>query len=92
MRRIVTRKLPDGSIRHVQPFHISMEGLEKTILCRDDQDYDAMVKILCVCARRKNVLIIVYAVVSNHSHVAVLAARHSEAFAFGQEAKRIYSM
>ncbi|MBQ1623274.1 MAG: hypothetical protein II097_01790, partial [Bacteroidales bacterium] len=82
MRRIVSRKLPDGSIRHVQPFHISMEGLEKTILCRDEQDYDAMVKILCVCARRRNVLIIVYAVVSNHSHVAVLATGHSEAFAF----------
>ena len=92
MRRIVSRKLPDGSIRHVQPFHISMEGLEKAILCRDEQDYDAMVKILCVCARRRNVLIIVYAVVSNHSHVAVLATGHSEAFAFGQEAKRMYSM
>ncbi|MBO4535728.1 MAG: hypothetical protein J5702_00830 [Bacteroidales bacterium] len=69
-----------------------MEGLEKSILCRDEQDYDAMVKILAVCARRKNVLIIVYAVVSNHSHVAVLAAGHKEADAFGQEAKRMYSM
>lgn len=92
MRRIVSRQLPDGSIRYVQPFHVSMEGLEKAILCRDDQDYDAMVKILCVCARRKNVLIIVYAVVSNHSHVAVLAAGHADAHAFGQEAKRMYSM
>lgn len=92
MRRIVSRKMPDGSIRNVQPFHISMEGLEKVILCRDDRDYDAMVKTLCVCARRKNVLIIVYAVVSNHSHVAVLAAGYKEADAFGQEVKRIYAM
>jgi len=69
-----------------------MEGMEKAILCRDDDDYDAMVKILCVCAHRKNVLIIVYAVVSNHSHIAVLAPGYPEAKAFGQEAKRMYSM
>lgn len=92
MRRIVHRKLPDGRFRNVQPFHVSMEGLEKTILCRCDNDYDAMVKILCVCARRKNVLIIVYAVVSNHCHIAVLAATQADADAFGQEAKRMYSM
>lgn len=92
MKRIVLRKLPDGSIRYVQPFHVSMEGLEKVILCRDDNDYDAMVKTICVCARRKNVIVIVYAVVSNHSHVAVLAASQTDAEAFGQEVKRTYAM
>lgn len=92
MRRCVFRKLPDGSARSVQPFHVSMEGLENAILCRCDEDYDAMVKILCVCARRKNVIIIVYAVVSNHSHIAVLAARQEDAHAFGQECKRMYAM
>lgn len=35
-----------------------MEGLERTILCRDEEDYDAMVKILCVSARRKIVVMI----------------------------------
>ena len=92
MKRIVHRKLPDGRFRNVQPFHVSMEGLQKTILCRDDRDYDAMVKILCVCARRKNVLIIVYAVVSNHCHTAVLAVSQEAAEDFGQEVKRMYSM
>lgn len=92
MKRIVLRKLPDGSIRYVQPFHVSMEGLEKVILCRDGNDYDAMVKTICVCARRKNVIVIVYAVVSNHSHVAVLAASQTDAYAFGQEVKRTYAM
>lgn len=92
MKRVVHRKMPDGSFQNVQPFHVSMEGLEKTILCRCDNDYDAMVKILCVCARRKNVLIIVYAVVSNHCHVAVLAANQADADAFGQEVKRMYAM
>ena len=66
MRRVVTHELPDGSIRQLYPFHISMEGLETAILCRDDMDYDAMVKILCIAARRKNVIVVIYAVVSNH--------------------------
>lgn len=92
MKRIVHRKLPDGSFRNVQSYHVSMEGMEKVVLCRDDEDYDAMVKILCICARRKNVIIIVYAVVSNHCHAAVLAASQKAADAFGQEAKRMYSM
>lgn len=69
-----------------------MEGLEKRILCQDDEDYDAMVKALCVCARRKNVIIIIYTVVSNHCHAAVLARNHSEAYGYGQEAKRMYAM
>ena len=92
MKRVVHRKMPDGNFQNVQPFHVSMEGLEKTILCRCDNDYDAMVKILCICARRKNVLIIVYAVVSNHCHVAVLAVNQADADAFGQEVKRMYAM
>ena len=69
-----------------------MEGMESVVLCRDAEDYDEMVKILCICARRKNVLIIIYAVVSNHCHVAVLAAKRLDADQFGSEIKRIYSM
>ena len=69
-----------------------MEGLEKVVLCRDDDDYDVLIKILCVCAQRKNVIIVVYAAVSNHSHIAVLAASQEHADAFGQEVKRMYSM
>ena len=92
MRRIVNHELPDGSIRQVLPFHISLEGLETVVLCRDDRDYDAMVKILCVAARRKNVIVIIYAVVSNHCHVAVLATSQEEALAYGMEIKRMYAM
>jgi len=92
MRRVVTHELPDGSIRQLYPFHISMEGLETSVLCRDDKDYDAMVKILCIAARRKNVIIVIYAVVSNHSHVAVLAASQRDAYDYGQELKRMYAM
>ena len=92
MRRIVSRRMPDGIVRLVQPFHISMEGLEKEVLCRDDEDYDAFVKIICVSAERKNVIVIIYAVVSNHCHVAILAADQTASDRFGDEVKRIYSM
>ena len=92
MNRVVRREMPDGSVRYVQPYHVSMEGQEKVVLCRDAEDYDAMVKIICVCARRKNVIVIIYAVVSNHSHVAILAICQKDADSFGEEIKRMYSM
>ena len=92
MRRIVSRVLPDGTIRNVQPFHVCLEGLEKAVLCRDDKDYDAFVKIICVAARRKNVIIVIYTVVSNHSHATILARSQEEADAFGEEIKKMASM
>ena len=91
MRRIVQRVLPDGQAYSVQPFHICLRDLEQAILCREEEDYDTMVKAICVCARRKNVIIIIYAVVSNHCHVAVLARCHADADSFAQEIKRIYA-
>ena len=69
-----------------------MKGMEKLVLFRDDADYDAMVKILCVCGRRKNIIVVIYAVVSNHCHVSVLAKSQAEAEQYGQEIKRMYSM
>ena len=92
MRRIVSRVLPDGSIRNVQPFHVCLEGLEKAVLCHDDKDYDAFVKIICVAARRKNVIVVIYAVVSNHSHATVLACCQEDADAYGEEVKKMASM
>ncbi|MBQ5935187.1 MAG: hypothetical protein IJL68_04170 [Bacteroidales bacterium] len=92
MKRVVLRRLPDGSFRNVQPFHVSMAGLERTILCRDEEDYDAMVKILCVSARRKNVVLVIYAVVSNHCHAVVLARYQQDADDYGGEVKRMTAM
>lgn len=86
------RRLPDGEETFVFPFHVSLEGLEQCIICRDDADCDAMVKSLCVCAYRKNVIIIIYAVASNHAHAAVLARKGEDAQAFGDELKRNYSL
>ena len=90
--KAVIREMPDGRICRVFPFHISFEGLERNIICRDDEDCDRMVKVLAVCSIRKNVIIIIYAVVSNHAHVAVLAERYEDAYAYGEEVKRTYSL
>lgn len=90
--KAVYRELPDGQTEKVFPFHISLEGLKQQIICRDDKDCDVMVKILAVCALRKNVIVIIYAVVSNHAHIAVLARTYDEALAYAQEVKRVYSM
>lgn len=86
------RELPDGSIVRVFPFHISLEGRETRVLCRDRMDYDVFVKAIVICARRQNVILLAYSVVSNHGHSVVLAASKDEADDFGEDVKRIYSM
>ena len=86
------RELPDGIIAKVYPFHVSLKGLETRILCRDESDYDAVVKIISVCAWRTNVILLIYAVVSNHAHSVVLAADQNAADAFAAEVKRMHSM
>lgn len=92
MQRVVTRVLPDGSSRRVQPFHVSLEGLETAVICHDDEDYDAVEKMLCICSLRKNVLIVIHAIVSNHVHVAVLAESLNAARAYTSEVKRMIGM
>lgn len=86
------RELPDGSIVRVFPFHVSLEGRETRVLCRDREDYDVFVKFIVVCARRKNVILVAYSVVSNHGHCVVLTAGKKEADDFGEEIKKMYSM
>ena len=89
--RPVQRILPNGQAANVRPYHISYEGLEKCIICRDDDDCDTLVKCIAVCAHRKNVIVIIYAVVSNHAHIAVLAPSVLAAEAYAAETKRTYS-
>lgn len=91
MRRVVPRLLPNGEYRNVQPFHVTIKGLEKAILCRDDEDYDIFVKYIAICAKRKNVIVVIYTVVSNHCHVAVLAQTQSDADSFAQDLKKMFS-
>lgn len=90
--RCPVRRLPDGKVLKVFPFHISLEGLEDRVLCRDDEDYDAFVKIICVCCLRKNVILVIYAVVSNHVHCVILAESQGEADGCANEIKRMLAM
>ncbi len=85
-------ELPDGTVSRTYPFHVSLEGLEKRILCRDESDYDAFVKIIHVCARRKNVRVVIYAVVSNHAHAVILAVDKRAADDYGEDIKKMYAM
>ena len=90
--RSVVREMPDGSFCSVYPFHLSLEGLESAIICRDEEDYDALVKCLFVCSLKKNVLIVTYVVVSNHLHAVILAVDENAAREFGNEVRRRYAM
>ena len=90
--KAIVREMPDGSSRRVYPFHISLEGLKKAIICRDDEDYDVLVKYICLCALRMNVRLVTYVVISNHLHIIVLAENAEQAKAVGEEIRRRYAM
>ncbi|MBR6457391.1 MAG: hypothetical protein IKS71_02225 [Bacteroidales bacterium] len=51
-----------------------------------------MVKVICVSAWRCNVIVIIYAVVSNHCHVAILAVSQEDADKYARDIKKVYSM
>ena len=89
--RIVTRRLPDGSVCKVFPFHISLEGMESVLLCRDAEDYDTMIKYFHVCCWVNNVLVIINIAMSNHGHASVLARDYDSANRAGEAVKKNYS-
>ena len=89
--RIVTRQLPDKTVSRVFPFHISLEGMESVLLCRDDEDYDTMVKYFHVCTWVNNVLVIIDIAMSNHGHASVLAVDYDAARRAGELIKKNYS-
>ena len=90
-QRIVTRQLPDKTVRRVYPFHISLEGMESVLLCRDDEDYDTMIKYNHICSWVNNVLVIIEIAMSNHGHVSVLAQDYEAAERTGECIKKNYS-
>lgn len=72
-QRIVDRVLPDGTLSRVYPFHISLEGLESNLLCREEEDYAVVDKLMFVSAWTCNTLIIIEIVMSSHGHIGLLA-------------------
>lgn len=91
-QRIVTRTLPDGIVTKVYPFHISLEGLEKNLLCRDEDDYDVVEKLLFVSAWETNCLVVIHIVISNHGHACVLAPAWENAYKLSETLKKRCSM
>ena len=91
-QRVVTRTLPDGTTARAYPFHISLEGLESNLLCRDEEDYDAVEKCLFVSAWTCNVLIVIHIVMSNHAHLTVLAQGWEQAWQAAELIKKKCSM
>ena len=104
-QRITNRELPDGTVSRVYPFHISLEGMESVLLCRDEEDFDVLQKHFYVCSWVNNVRVIIDVEMSNHGHLAVLAdcmesavraaeaikKKHSQYLAYKYEEKGILS-
>lgn len=90
-QRIVTRKLPDGDVAKVFPFHISLEGMESTLLCRDDEDYDHLEKSFYVSAWVNNCVVVMEIAMSNHGHCSLLAPSQDSAFAAAAHIKKRHS-
>lgn len=91
-QRVVTRVLPDGSTRKVYPFHVSLEGMESVLLCRDEEDFRSLENYFFISACENNCLIIIHVVMSNHGHLSVLATDYESACRLGETIKQRVSM
>lgn len=89
--RIAKRALPDGSVRRVYPFHISLEGMESVLICRDDEDYDHLQKSYYLSAWKHNCLIASEISMSNHGHFALLSTEMEMARLVGETVKKRHS-
>ena len=90
-QRVVNRKMPDGRLKKVYPFHLSLEGMESTLLCRDEEDYDHLQKSYYLSAWKHNCLIVSEIAMSNHGHAAILAPDMEGAYGVGEWVKKRHS-
>ena len=89
--RIQSWGLPDGSIGTLFPFHISFEGMESVLMCRDEEDYDVLQKTFYVCTWKENIYVVSDVEMSNHGHMVVLARSFSYACKAAVAIKKNYS-
>lgn len=87
-QRITTRTLPNGQIRRVLPFHISLEGMESTLLCRDDDDYDHLEKSFYISCWKNNCIPVMQIAMSNHGHCCILSTGLESAQKTGELTKK----
>ena len=89
--RTPDRRLPDGTMTRVFPFHISMEGMESVLLCRDEEDFDHLEKTFYLSAWKNNGLTIMEIAMSNHGHTCILAPDMQAALKTGEMIKKRHS-
>ena len=90
-QRIVTQTQADGTVIKLYPFHISLEGMESVLLCRDDDDYDHLQKSFYLAAWKMGCRVVSEIAMSNHGHVAILAAGIERAHQVGEYIKKRHS-
>ena len=90
-KRIVERTLPSGKVAKVYPFHMSLEGMESTLLCRDEEDYDHLEKSFYISALKTDCVVIIQIAMSSHGHCSMLAANEKSAFAMATMVKKRHS-
>lgn len=66
MQEVILKELHDGDF-----YHICTEGLEQTILLKDDEDYMVAWNYLALSAWRTDVQIVAFVLMSNHFHILV---------------------
>lgn len=89
-QRIPTRRLPNGDIAAVYPFHICTKG-EKVVF-RNTDDLRMAFNFLPICALRSNVIIVIQCVLNTHFHCIILARSYEDARSFGNCFKKSVSM
>ena len=86
------KELPDGTVARVYPYHLCFEGKEDAVLFRDGEDCDVMVKIIANYADKCVLIPAQYIVVSNHSHIILLAENEENVILFANLIKKGYSL
>jgi hypothetical protein len=90
-QRVVVRTMPGGKVQKMYPFHISLEGMESVLLCRDDEDYDHLEKSFYLSAWKNDCQVISEIAMSNHGHTAILASGIDAARRTGELIKKRHS-
>lgn len=78
----IKRRLPDGSVSIVHPFHVCTLGLEDRVIFRDEEDLKMAHNMFPICAQRSNVIVVIDCAIHTHVHGLVLARNYNEAKSF----------
>lgn len=89
-QRNPSRRLPNGEIAVVYPFHICTKG-EKVVF-KSSEDLRVAFNYLPICALRSNVIIVTQCVLNTHFHSVILSRTYEDAKKFVECYKQSVSM